>query len=138
MTCGACTNGGMCVGTRVHALLLSSHCADTLTIQQAGDHTLISVEFHILSTLPSENPTVVRRECVTRQHRGFVSDSCTRVARQQPRPFAATRNPLELQPFQGPATSHALSEPPLLRVSAHIAGRLWAYVRKRPNRTLRG
>ena len=36
--------------------------ADTHLIQRSNDHTLIDVEFHIMSSLPCENPIIVKRE----------------------------------------------------------------------------
>jgi len=63
----------MCVGPAQRAFLSHFYSAETFTIQQARDHSLIAVEFHILPTLPSENPTVVRREWVSRQYRARMS-----------------------------------------------------------------
>ena len=41
------------------------HHADTRPIQHSNDHTLIDVEFHILSTLPCKDPIIVKREWET-------------------------------------------------------------------------
>jgi hypothetical protein len=56
----------------VHAFSIPLHGADSLPIQKSRDNMLIEVEFHILPTLPSEDPTVVRRKLATRQYRSRV------------------------------------------------------------------
>jgi len=52
-------------GTDVEGILEGARQNDVRRMHQwrnqAGDHTLSLVEFHILSTLPSENPTVVKQ-----------------------------------------------------------------------------
>jgi len=44
------------------AHLLPPCYADTRLIQTSNDHTLIDVEFHIMSSLPCENPIIVRQK----------------------------------------------------------------------------
>jgi hypothetical protein len=62
---GICTKQEMYVGP-MHALSVPLHGADSLPIQKSRDNTLVEVEFHILPTLPSKDPTVVRRKWATR------------------------------------------------------------------------
>ena len=45
---------------------LSVPChTDTRPIQNSNDHTMIDVEFHILSSLPRDDPIIVKREWET-------------------------------------------------------------------------
>jgi hypothetical protein len=48
-------------GALIARLSVPCH-ADTRSIQRSYDRELIDVEFHILSTLPCENPVIVKRE----------------------------------------------------------------------------